>query len=67
MSCQLALKQPLKNKQLIVMPDASLTAAESAIMIEDDPNQKLPFKRKTWTYSDYLKNFQSNTDENVNI
>ena len=39
-SCQLALKQPMKNKHLIVMSDASFTAAGYAIMIEDDPNQK---------------------------
>ena len=37
-SCQLALKQPLKDKQLIIMSDASFTAAGYAIMIEDDPN-----------------------------
>ena len=47
-SCQLALKQPLKDKQLIIMSDASLTAAGYAIMIEDDPNQKLQSKRKTY-------------------
>ena len=47
-SCQLALKQPLKDKQLIVMSDASFTAAGYAIMIEDDPNQKLQSKRKTY-------------------
>ena len=47
-SCQLALKQPLKNKQSIVMSDASFTAAGYAIMIEDDPNQKLQSKRKTY-------------------
>ena len=47
-SCLLALKQPLKNKQLIVMSDASFTAAGYAIMIEDDPNQKLLSKRKTY-------------------
>ena len=33
---QLALKQPLKNKQLIVMPDANFIAAGYAIMIEDE-------------------------------
>ena len=47
-SCQLALKQPLKDKQLIVMSDASFTAAGYGIMIEDDPNQKLQSKRKTY-------------------
>ena len=52
-SCQLALKQPLKNKQLIVMSDASFTAAGYAIMIEDDPNQKLQSKRKTYAIIDF--------------
>ena len=47
-SCQLALRQPLKDKQLIVMSDATFTAAGYAIMIEDDPNQKLQSKRKTY-------------------
>ena len=47
-SCQLALRQPLKDKQLIVISDASFTAAGYAIMIEDDPNQKLQSKRKTY-------------------
>ena len=37
-SCHLVSKQPLKNKQLIVMSDASFTAAGYAIMIEDDTN-----------------------------
>ena len=64
-SCQLALKQPLKNKQLIVMSDASFTAAGYAIMIEVDPNQKLKSKRKTYapvafgskTFNPTQKNF----------
>ena len=47
-SCQLALRQPLKDKQFIVMSDASFTAAGYAIMIEDDPSQKLQSKRKTY-------------------
>ena len=44
----MALKQPLKDKQLIVMSDASFTAAGYAIMIEDDPQQKLQSERKTY-------------------
>ena len=47
-SCKLALKQPIKNKQLILMTDASFTAAGYAIMIEDDPDQKLQSRRKTY-------------------
>ena len=44
-SCQMALKQPLKDKQLIVMSEASFTAAGYAIVIEDDTLQS---KRKTY-------------------
>ena len=44
----MALKQPLKDKQLILMSDAIFTAAGYAIMIEDDPQQKLQSKRKTY-------------------
>ena len=44
----MALKQPLKDKQLIVMSDASFTATGYAIMIEDNPQQKLQSKRKTY-------------------
>ena len=46
--CSLALKQPIKNKQLILMTDASFTAAGYAIMIEDDPNQKFQSRRETY-------------------
>ena len=44
----MALKQTFKDKQLIVMSDANFTAAGYAIMIEDDPQQKLQSKRKTY-------------------
>ena len=47
-SCSLALKQPIKNKQHILMTDASFTAAGHAIMFEDDPNQNLQSRRKTY-------------------
>ena len=47
-SCQMVLKLPLKDKQLIVISDVSFTAAGYAIMIEDDPQQKLQSKRKTY-------------------
>ena len=41
-------QQPIKNKQLILMTDASFTAAGYAIIIENDPNQKLRSRRKTY-------------------
>ena len=37
---QLALKQPLPNKQLVFMTDASFTASGYAILTEDDSKQK---------------------------
>ena len=38
--CQLALRQPLPGKQLVVMTDASFQAASDAVLLDDDPNQK---------------------------
>ena len=45
---QLALKQPLSNKQLFLMTDASFTAAGYAILTEDDPNQKYTSVKKSY-------------------
>ena len=44
----LSLKQPKANKQYVLMTDASFAAAGYAIMIEDDPQQKLTSTRKTY-------------------
>ena len=46
-SCQLALRQPLPGKQLVLMTDASFQAAGYAVLIEDDPSQKYTSTRKT--------------------
>ena len=43
--CQLALRQPLPGKQLVLMTDASFQAAGYAVLIEDDPNQKYTSQR----------------------
>ena len=45
---QLALKQSLPNKQLVLMTDASFTAAGYAILTEDDPNQKYTSVKKSY-------------------
>ena len=45
---RLALKQPLPNKQLVLMTDASFTAAGYAILTEDDPNQKYTSVKKSY-------------------
>ena len=47
--CQLALRQPLPGKQLVLMTDASFQAAGYAVLIADDPNEKYTSTRKTYT------------------
>ena len=39
--CDLALQQPLPNKQIELTTDASFADAGYAVLIEDDPNQKI--------------------------
>ena len=39
-ACDLALKQPIPGKQLVLMTDASFRSAGNALMIEDNPDQK---------------------------
>ena len=46
--CQLALRQPLPGKQLVLMTNASFQAAGYAVFMEDDPNQKYTSTRKTY-------------------
>ena len=47
-ACQLALKQPIAGKQLVLMTVASFRSAGYAVMIEDNPDQKIQSKRKTY-------------------
>ena len=47
-ACQLALKQPIPGKQLVLMTDASCRSAGYTLMIEDNPDQKIQSKRKTY-------------------
>ena len=47
-ACELALKQPIPGKQLVLMTDASFRGAGFALMIEDNPDQKIQSKRKTY-------------------
>ena len=47
-ACQLALKQPIPGKQLVLRTDASFRSASYALMIEDNPDQKIQSKRKTY-------------------
>ena len=47
-ACQLALKQPIPGKQLVLMTDASFRSAGYALMIQDNPDQKIQSKRKSY-------------------
>ena len=47
-ACEIALKQPIPGKQLVLMRDTSFRSAGYALMIEDNPNQKIQSKRKTY-------------------
>ena len=51
--CQLALRQPLPGKQLVLMTDVSFQAAGYAVLIEDDPNQKYTSTSKTYAHIAY--------------
>ena len=51
--CQLALRQPLPGKQLVLMTDASFQAAVYAVLMEDDPNQKYTSAHKTYAHIAY--------------
>ena len=47
--CQLALKQPIPVKQLVLMTDASFRSAGHALTIEENLDQKIQSMRKTYT------------------
>ena len=47
-ACKLALRQPIPGKQLVLMTDASVRSTGYALMVEDNPDQKVQSKRKTY-------------------
>ena len=44
--CQLAMRQPLPGKQLVLKTDATFQAADYAVLFEDNQNQKYSSTRK---------------------
>ena len=56
-ACELALKQPIPGKQLVLMTDASFRSAGYALMIEDNPHQQIQSKRKTYAPIAFGSNF----------
>ena len=47
-ACEKALKQPIPGKQLVLMTDTSFRSEGYALMIEDNPDQKIQSKSKTY-------------------
>ena len=47
-ACELALKQPFPGKQLVLVTDASFRSPIYALMNEENPDQKMQSKRKTY-------------------
>ena len=47
-ACELALKQPIPGKQLVLMTDAGFRSAGYALMIEDNPDQNIQSKKETY-------------------
>ena len=47
-ACELALKQTIPGKQLVLMTDGIFRRAGYALMIEDNPDQRYLSKRKTY-------------------
>ena len=66
-ACALALKQPIPGKQLVLMTDASFRSAGYALMIEDNPDEKIQSKRKTYAPVAFGSNFFPGTTQNVHI
>ena len=66
--CILAL-QPIPNKQIALMTDASFGAAGYAVLVEDDPNQKFTSLRKSYAPVAYgsKTNLHTSPDNNVHL
>ena len=65
--CELALKQPLPNKQIALMTDASFSAAGYAVLIEDDPLEKYTSTRKAFAPVSYGSKIFSPTQLKMSI
>ena len=49
-ACELALEQPIPGKQLVLLTDASFRSAGYALMSEDNPDQRIQSKGKTYAH-----------------
>ena len=65
--CDLALQQPLYNKQLALVTDASVAAAGYAELIGDDPIQKFTSLSKSYASVAYGSTTFTTAQKNVDI
>ena len=66
-ACELALKQPIPGKQLVLMTDASFKSAGYALMIEYNPDQRIEKEEDLRTCCVCIKNFLACTTEDVDL
>ena len=58
-ACDLALRQPIPRKELALLTDASFRSGGYALMVEDNPDQKIQLKRKTYYHVAFGSNIFS--------
>ena len=64
---ELALRQPIPGKQLLLMMDGSIRSAGYALKIEDNPVKKTVKPENVRTRGVWLKNFLPRKTQNVHI
>ena len=47
-ACQIALKQPIPRKEFVLMTESSFRSAGYALMVEENPDEKIESTRKTY-------------------
>ena len=65
--CQLAMKQPILGKELVLMTDAGFRSAGYALMFEDNPDQKLQSKPKPYASAAFGSKIFSPTQLKMSI
>ena len=66
-ACELALKQPIPGKQLVLLTDASFRRAGYALMIEENSDQKIQSIRKTYAPVAFVSNVFSPAQPKMSI
>ena len=66
-ACELALKQPVLEKLLVLLMDASFRNAGYALMIQDNPDQKTQSQRKKYAPVAFVSNIFSPAQLKISI